>query len=227
MRRSVSRLETVGETLRAALNAVALVETYWLRASVPLDWFDRYAHRADDYRFPKGKDARRTYGEQIGQDGASFLALIDDEMVSEHLKALPAVLTLRTVWTQQYIHEGERLRWKKREELDRAGGRIDTPYDADVRYGNKRSTAWSGYKVHLTETCDEDTPHLITDVTTTLATVPDVLETAPIEAALAQRGLRNMLAVLGLRELFPKEYASADCGKHVIWGQRKSISNIF
>ena len=30
-----------------------------------------------------------------------------------------------------------------------------------------------GYKVHLTETCDEKTPHLIVNVATTPATTPD------------------------------------------------------
>ena len=67
--------------------------------------------------------------------------------------------------------------------------RIDTPYDVEARYSQKRSMTWIGYKVHLTETCDTGLPHLITDVTTTVATVPDVLETAPIEAALVARGI--------------------------------------
>src|SRR5579859_2899289 len=49
---------------------------------------------------------------------------------------------------------------------------------------------WAGYKVHLTETCDDETPHLITHVETTPATIYDgaVLET--IHAALAEKGLR-------------------------------------
>jgi transposase len=41
------------------------------------------------------------------------------------------------------------------------------------RYGKKRRTEWTGYKVHLTETCDDDTPHLITDVLTTQARISD------------------------------------------------------
>ena len=32
---------------------------------------------------------------------------------------------------------------------------------------------WVGYNVHLTETCDEGTPHLIVNVETTPATTPD------------------------------------------------------
>jgi hypothetical protein len=37
----------------------------------------------------------------------------------------------------------------------------------------KRTTSWVGYKVHLTETCEEGTPHLITHVETTAAPVAD------------------------------------------------------
>lgn len=39
---------------------------------------------------------------------------------------------------------------------------MDSPYDPDARFGNKRSTTWTGYKVHLTETCDTDAPRHMT-----------------------------------------------------------------
>ena len=48
---------------------------------------------------------------------------------------------------------------------------------------------WSGYKVHLTETCDEDTPHLITHATTCPAMQPDMASTAGIHERLADKGL--------------------------------------
>src|SRR5262249_36048715 len=35
----------------------------------------------------------------------------------------------------------------------------------------KHTTTWIGYKVHLTETCEDDAPHLISHVATTLAPV--------------------------------------------------------
>jgi len=45
------------------------------------------------------------------------------------------------------------------------------PEDARIR--NERrgpsSTHWIGYKVHFSETCDEELPRLITQVTTTIA----------------------------------------------------------
>jgi len=49
---------------------------------------------------------------------------------------------------------------------------------------------WAGYKVHLTETCDDETPHLITHVETTPATTYDGAMMETIHAALAEKGLR-------------------------------------
>ncbi len=188
--RALNRLELVAETLRAALNTLATVAPDWLASKVPGDWFDRYAQRADDYHFPKSKEARAALGEQIGRDGYQVLAWIEgieDASLCETTVSLTALATLREVWEQQFIHEGEGVRWLTGAELAPSGERIDTPYDPEAHYSTKRSTTWTGYKVHLTETCDEGTPHLITDVTTTLATVPDVMETAPIEETLAAR----------------------------------------
>ncbi len=42
--------------------------------------------------------------------------------------------------------------------------------------------------MHLTETCEPDSPNLITQVYTTAATVPDIKATAPIEQSLAANG---------------------------------------
>ena len=70
-----------------------------------------------------------------------------------------------------------------------AAQQIHSPYDPDARYGKKRSTTWVGYKVHLTETCEPDAPHLITQVETTPATTADVALTQPIHDALQPKGL--------------------------------------
>jgi transposase len=67
--------------------------------------------------------------------------------------------------------------------------RMDSPYDPDAHYGNKRSITWTGYKVHVTETCDTDTLHVITHVETTEAAVTDVTMTAPIQRALCDKQL--------------------------------------
>lgn len=44
-----------------------------------------------------------------------------------------------------------------------------------------------GYKVHLTETCDNEAPHLITQVETTIAPATDQEQLARIQEALAER----------------------------------------
>jgi len=65
---------------------------------------------------------------------------------------------------------------------------IQSPHDVQARYGIKRTTTWTGYKVHLTETCEEDLPNLITHVATTDATVPDTELLEPIHAHVRRFG---------------------------------------
>jgi transposase len=81
------------------------------------------------------------------------------------------------------------VRWREAGDLPPAGRRIDAPYDPEATFGPKRSTTWAGYKVHLTETCEDDQVHPITNVEATPAVAADVDQTAPIHAALAARGL--------------------------------------
>jgi len=39
---------------------------------------------------------------------------------------------------------------------------VSTPAtDTDARYGNQRSTTWTGYQVPVTKTCDADAPHRV------------------------------------------------------------------
>jgi transposase len=37
-------------------------------------------------------------------------------------------------------------------------GLFSSPYDTEARYSTKRDLNWVGYKVYLTETCDEQKP---------------------------------------------------------------------
>ncbi len=74
--------------------------------------------------------------------------------------------TLRIVWLQQYYAAapGEPMRWRERDDQPPASQLLHTPYDAEARYGTKGDTHWVGYKVHLTESCEPDSPHLTTNV---------------------------------------------------------------
>jgi len=98
---------------------------------------------------------------------------------------------LRQTWVHQYYTnvENDLLCWRAAGDLPPAGKRCDSPYDTDARYGNKRSTTWTGYKVHITETCDASEVHLITNVETTHAHLSDVNQTEPIHQALDEKGL--------------------------------------
>ena len=91
---------------------------------------------------------------------------------------------------QQYTFTDERLRWRTDKELPPNALLIVSPYDADARFSHKRQTYWTGYKVHLTESCDDDRPHLITHVETTPATSQDVAVTALIQEDLVAHELR-------------------------------------
>jgi transposase len=187
--RDLNRLELVGETLRAALNTLAAVAPGWLRQQAPSEWLDRYAARVEETRLPKGQEARSTHAEAIGGDGYRLLDALRRDVASAWLWRVPAVEVLRRVWLFQFYVEGDRVRWRTAADLAPAGQRINSPYDAEATFGNKRSTTWIGYKVHVTETCEPDQVHLITNVETTSAVAADVDQTAPIHAALAAKGL--------------------------------------
>lgn len=79
------------------------------------------------------------------------------------------------------------MRGRTAEDLPPAPLLISSPYDREARYGQKRETAWTGYQVHVTDTCDDETPNLITDVTTTPATTADVAVLPTMQTHLATR----------------------------------------
>ncbi len=75
--RTLNRLELVGETLRAALNAIAVAAPDWLRAVVRPDWHDRYDRRIEDMRLPDTPPKREAYAAQVGTDGFMLLDALD------------------------------------------------------------------------------------------------------------------------------------------------------
>jgi transposase len=187
--RTLNRVELVGETLRAALDDLAVEAPDWLRPVIDVDWFDRYGRRVEDYRLPKSQAARRTLAEQIGSDGHRLLEAAYAPTAPARLRDLPAVRGLRRCWVEQFHVTEGKVRWRESADLPPAGLRVDTPYDPDTRYATKGTKGWHGYKVHLTETCDDGCPHIIVHVATTPATVPDTNLTVPIHHALEDRGL--------------------------------------
>lgn len=187
--RAANRLESVGETLRAALNVLAAAAPEWLARHAGAEWLDRYGRPFEEWRLPKGEVPRKALGEVIGTDGHLLLAAVYDPSAPAWLRELPAVQTLRQAWVNQFCLQEERVTWRDRTDLPPASLRFDSPYDVDARFGNKRSTTWSGYKAHLTETCDADCPHFVVHVETTPAPVSDVAMTAPVHEALRVKDL--------------------------------------
>jgi len=100
--RALNRVLCVGETLRHALNCLALVAPDWLRAHSQPEWVERYEARMEDARTPLGDEARQAFAEVIGADGASLLSAIYDAAAPNFLREIPAVEILRWVWIQNY-----------------------------------------------------------------------------------------------------------------------------
>lgn len=189
--RELNRLELVGETLRHALHTLAALAPDWLRRHLPPEWVDRYGHQLDEYRLSQQATARQQLASVIGVDGGCLLGMLCAPDTPRWLREVPAVETLRWVWMQRYYAPAEGGTRSFREEADMppAALRCSSPHDPDVRAGAKRETTWLGYKLHLTEACEPDTPLLITDVRTTLATTTDYEMTGKVQAALAERDL--------------------------------------
>ncbi|MFF5232702.1 transposase [Dactylosporangium sp. NPDC000521] len=176
--RTLNRMEFVGETLRAALEALAAAAPDWLAPMIDAGWAERYGTRIDSYHFPKGEDVRRRWAEQVGRDGYLILDAVAASSAPAWLQEIPAVQVLAQAWEQQYQRDGQEVRWREGKDLPPSRDRLASPYDTDARYGLKRGNGWPGYKVHLSETCDPDMPRIITNVVTTDATITDTEMTA-------------------------------------------------
>jgi transposase len=167
----------------------AVVAPDWLRMQSQPDWLARYDGRAEDDRLPTGQQARDRLALVIGADGFALLTAIYRAAAPHWLRELQAVQTLRQVWMQQYQWGAGIVQGRAGDNIPPARMFISSPYDRDAHDAKKHTTQWVGYKVHLTETCDEGLPRLITHVETTPAPTADGDMTLVIHAALAGRAL--------------------------------------
>src|SRR6266699_3572955 len=188
--RSLNSLESVGESMRAALNAIAEQEPEWLEERVNPEWFDRYVHRFELARFPKAESQRARLREPVGSDVQQLLSLLQQAHAHRSLVSLPQVAILRHVFAQHYQVSSHQVHWRDGPAVHN-DERIVSPYDPEARAARKRDTVWLGYKVHLTETCDQDPscPHLIVQVETTAATIQEAQMLEPIAAQVRAKGL--------------------------------------
>jgi transposase len=200
--RDLNRLELAGETVRAALEALAAAAPGWLATVIDASWQRVCGQRIDSLRLPEAQAARDELAVQYGRDGCFLLEQVYGPGAPGWLGELPAVQALRRIWIQQYYRDGEKvIRREEREHgLPPGRDRIVSPYDLDARYSEKHGMSWLGYKGHFTETVSDPAgddpgtgrpavPNLVTDVQTTHAAVPDVAMTAPVHDNLEASGL--------------------------------------
>ncbi len=205
-----NRLECVWEAMRWALNSLAQMAPDWMRQLAPPEWYDRYARRPEGFRLAEAE--RHALCEQIGTDGHALLDAALAPSVPSYLREIAAVEVLRQIWVQQFYHAEGIIRRRESHNHPPARLMIYSPYDPDARLAAKREQEWQGYKVHLTETVEEDGPQLITDVQTAPAPETD------------KEALPEVQARLAVRELLPEQHL-VDAGyvtaKHIVEGQKK------
>ena len=204
--RDLNRLELAGETVRAALEALAAAAPGWLATVIDSSWQQVYGQRIDNLHLPESQAARDELMTQYGRDGYCLLEQATAPGAPGWLREVPAVRALRRVWIQQYYREtgegGEKVirREEHQHGLPPGRDRLASPYDLDARYSEKHGMSWKGYKAHFTETVsdpagdDPDTgrpavPNLVTGVQTTHAAVPDVAMTGTVHDSLQAAGL--------------------------------------
>jgi len=188
--RDLNRLELAGRTLQAALDAIAEIAPQWLQNWAAPEWYVRYGQPVSDFRLPQKASEREELAVTIGWDGLKLLKTVYfDSTTPLVVRQLEAVEILRQIWVQQYVQIEETLRQRKREEMPPAARLLQSPFDLTARYSYKRSREWMGYKVHFSETCNEDSPNLITHIRTNNATEPDIDALQPIHNALQGNNL--------------------------------------
>ena len=194
--RMMNRLELLGETLRAALNELATLAPDWLRGAAPAAWYQRYARRIEDSRLPQSAAEREAYARTVGEDGFMLLDLLERPEAAGELRQLPKVELLRQVWARHVAREpaepswdGGAVRLRGKDDLPSSAPAIESPYDPQARYRTRSGAVWTGYIVHLSESCEDDAVHLLTHVMTTTAAVHEAKCTAAIHQALAGKGL--------------------------------------
>jgi len=220
---ALNRLELAGESVRAAVEALTAAHPGWVAGVLHVsEWSRKYGTPVTDWHPPASKAKQDALAVTYAKDGYALLEAVYDKASPAWLAELPAVDVLRRVLVQNYtrvIHADGREVIKRREKQPEGDGlppgrlRIASPYDADARWGAKRDEFWLGYKLHVTETCDDAPPcrctgdgpagrerhergcaaaafpNLVTHTETTDATVTDNAMTGVIDDALTEKGL--------------------------------------
>ena len=148
-------------------------------------------------RLPDTPPKREAYAAQVGTDSFALLDALDHVDAPPDAATLPEVAVLRRVWARHFERDkaeanggsaGGHVRMRPAQGRG-PGDRLESPYDTDARFRSKHATHWTGYMVHLTETCDVDMPRLVINTDTTPANMHEAERTAAIHDALAAKSL--------------------------------------
>jgi transposase len=187
--RDLTRLELVTEAVRAALEELARTAGHALEGLVVDDWGRRYGRPA---RLGKNPARPKTRMNDAGADARRLL----EHLAASHPDLLrgPQTEALRQVLVQNYYRDpAGRLRWRDDDGdagLPPSAARIVSPCDTAARYSRRgQVTRRAGYLAHVTGTCADDVPNVITDVATMPATSAGTAALKGTHDRLARRGL--------------------------------------
>lgn len=162
---ALNRLELVGESVRAVLEALAAAHPAWLEQRICVaDFTRRYGTPMTSWRPPPSAAKRDELAVAYARDGYALLEAVYDPQAPVWLRELAPVDILRQVLLQNYTRttgsHGREVITRREKAPDGDGlppghRRIASPYDTHARWAAKRDTFWLGYKLHITETCDD------------------------------------------------------------------------
>jgi hypothetical protein len=105
------RLELAGESVRAALEALAVAAPGWLPTMIDLgDWTKRYGTRVDSWRLPTSQAKRQQLAQTYGSDALTPPRAVYAPEAPDWLPELPAVEVGRRVLVGELPHPHRRAR---------------------------------------------------------------------------------------------------------------------
>jgi len=180
----MSRLECVRETLRLAIQALAIVAALARPAAWPL-WFERYVESHVDYRTPVPGLKKKM--DQAGSDARDLLAWIEPVRLPGPVQE--AVELLRRVFTENFERQAQGLAQRPAQ----PPGAVHNPHDPEAQWSTKNTIKhhdWVGYKAQIAETVaekpcrpGEPTAAVLTAVVLQPATASDKAALEPVETA--------------------------------------------
>ncbi len=123
----------LGETLRAALNALSHAAPEWLVEQIPSEWFDQYGRRIEEYRLPIKDSEGQEWAIEVEVAGFSLLQAFNQNEDLEWLRELSVIERLRQMWVQHFWLEDGQLGLRETASMPLSGQRLHTPYDPQAR----------------------------------------------------------------------------------------------